>query len=322
MDPVRNFCKRYVWWFCSFAVAVVLVGGYTLLFASPSDFPSGSIVVIVRGASVSDISKQLSDANIIKHQSVLNLILRISGASSNVKSGGYLFKTPENVFTIANRLATGAYGLPPVRITFPEGITVRDIAEKIVETLPLVSEQDFISIGKSYEGYLFPDTYLFPPDATAQSVIEAMRANFDVKIVPLLSGIKASGHSIADIVIIASLVEKEARTIENRRIVAGILWNRLKLGMPLQVDAVFGYIFNRDTYSPSYADLKVASPYNTYLHTGLPPGPIDNPGIESIQATLYPTKTNYLFYLTGKDDLMHYATTYAEHMANQRKYLK
>ncbi len=335
MNPVRSyeslsppasngmdFFKRHVWWFCSFVVAVILVSLYSLVLAPPSNFPSGDIVVINRGASVSDIAKELSDAHIIKHPTVLRFVLRISGASSRVKSGAYIFKTPENVFVVANRLVEGAYGLPPVRITFPEGVTVRDISEKVAEALPLVLANDVISLGKSQEGYLFPDTYLFQPDATAKSIIETMRANFDTKTAPLVADIKASGHSLTDIVTLASLVEKEARTIENRRIVAGILWNRLKLGMPLQVDAVFGYIFNRNTYSPSFSDLTTESPYNLYLHTGLPPGPIDNPGIESIQAALYPTKTNYLYYLTGSDNLMHYATTYAGHLANQRMYLK
>lgn len=317
-----DFLKRYVWWACSFAIAIILVSGYMFVFAPPSDFPSKSIVVIVRGASVSEISKQLSDANIIKYSKVLSLILQISGAGSSVKSGAYLFKSPENIFSVANRLATGAYGLPPVKITFPEGVTVLDISKKVAEALPLVSAQEIISLGKSQEGYLFPDTYFFPPDATAESVVEAMRANFDVKTAPLSADIEASGHSLSDIITMASLVEKEVRTSENKRIVAGILWNRLELGMPLQADAVFGYIFNRDTYSPSYEDLKVDSPYNTYTHTGLPPGPIANPGLESIHAVINPTKTDYLYYLTGSDDLMHYARTYAEHLANQRKYLR
>ena len=148
-----------------------------------------------------------------------------------------------------------------------------------------------------------------------------MRANFNTKIASSSRDIVASGHTLSDIVIVASLIEKEARTIANKRIVAGILWNRLALGMPLQVDAVFGYIFNRDTYSPSFEDLKVDSPYNTYTHTGLPPGPISNPGFDSIDATLHPTKTDYLYYLTGSDNLMHYATTYAGHQTNQRTYL-
>jgi UPF0755 protein len=149
-----------------------------------------------------------------------------------------------------------------------------------------------------------------------------MRENFDTKISALSANITASRHTISDSIIMASLIEKEARTTGNRKIVSGILWSRLALGMPLQVDAVFGYIFNRDTYSPSFADLKVDSPYNTYVHAGLPPGPINNPGLDAILAALHPTKTNYLYYLTDKNGVMRYATTFAEHQANQRKYLK
>jgi len=317
-----DFFKRHVQWVYSFVVAVLLVAGYSLMLAPPLNFPSGDIVVITRGASVSDIADQLANAHVIRHPSVLNFILRISGASMRVQSGAYLFNSPQNVLSIANRLATGAYGLPPVRITFPEGVTVRDIAEKVAEALPRISAQDFISAGKPQEGYLFPDTYLFQPDSDADSIISAMKANFNSKITSLSGDIQASGHSLSDIVILASLVEKEARTTANRRIVAGILWDRLALGMPLQVDAVFGYIYNRDTYSPSLEDLKVVSPYNTYLHAGLPPGPIDNPGLDSINAALHPTKTNYLYYLTDKNGVMHYATTYAKHQLNQQKYLQ
>ena len=317
-----NFFKSHVWWFCSFAAAIILVFGYALVLAPPSDFPSGDIVVISRGASASDIAKQLSDAHIIKSPVILRFILRVSVSSSRVKSGAYLFSAPQNVILIASRISAGEYGLPPVRVTFPEGVTVRDISEKVEEALPLVLAEDIIYLGKPQEGYLFPDTYLFPPDATAKSIIDAMRTNFDVKIASLTTDIKASGHSISDIVIMASLVEKEARSTEVRRVIAGILWNRLELGMSLQVDAVFGYIFNRETYSPSYEDLKVDSPYNTYTHTGLPPGPINNPGLDSLKAAITPIKTNYLYYLTDKNGVMHYATTYAEHQSNQRKYLK
>ena len=311
-----------MWWTCSFVVAIILVGGYALAFAPPSNFPSGDIAVISRGASVSEISKQLSDAGIIKYPTVLNLVLRISGAGSSVKSGAYLFKFPENTFAVASRLSEGAYGLPLVRVTFPEGVTVLDISKKISEAIPLILAKDIIALGKSQEGYLFPDTYFFTMDTIAESAVEAMRANFDAKMAPLSADIKASGHSLYDIVKMASLIEKEVRTNENKKIVAGILWNRLKLGMPLQVDAVFGYIFNRDTYSPSFLDLKTESPYNLYLHRGLPPGPISNPGIESIKAAINPTKTDYLYYLTGLDDKMHYAITYAGHQSNQRKYLR
>ena len=124
-----------------------------------------------------------------------------------------------------------------------------------------------------------------------------------------------------DVIIMASMLEKEARQLETRRVIAGILWKRLERGMPLQVDAVFGYILDRDTFSPSLNDLSINSPYNTYTHTGLPPGPIGNPGLESLDAALHPVETPYWYYLTGADGTMHYARTFAEHVAN-RKYLK
>lgn len=247
--------------------------------------------------------------------------MRITGASSHVQSGAYLFSTPQNVFVIAYRLAIGDYGLPPVRITFPEGETVRDYAERVHAAFPSIIESDFLALAKPYEGYVFPDTYLFLASSDVATIVQTMRANFTAKIAPLTEGVNASGHSLSDIITLASLVEREARSVENKRIVAGVLWNRLRLGMPLQVDAVFGYIYGRDTYSPSFADLKIDSPYNTYTHKGLPPGPISNPGIESIDAAVNPTRTDYLYYLTGKDNLMHYATTYAQHQANQKKYL-
>lgn len=316
-----NLVRSWRSWAVAFVLAVFLVVGYRIAFAPPSNFPSGSIVSIARGASVPDIAAQLASAHLIKHPDLFRAMLRISGGSLHVQAGAYLFNTPEDLFTVAYRLVAGAYGIPPVRITFPEGETARDYAVRITEELSDILASDFLSKAQPYEGYLFPDTYLFLQSADADSIVKTMRANFDVRITPFISEVNTSGHSLSDIVILASLVEREARTVANKRIVAGILWNRIKLGMPLQVDAVFGYIYGRDTYSPSFSDLKVDSPYNTYAHKGLPPGPICNPGIESIDAALHPTKTDYLYYLSGNDGLMHYATTYAGHQANRAKYL-
>ncbi|MBT9168777.1 MAG: Endolytic murein transglycosylase [Syntrophomonadaceae bacterium] len=302
-------------------LVVAAIGGFHFAFSPPADFPAGSVVSIARGTSVPDIAGKLADARIVAHPDILRFVLRVSGQSASVQAGTYLFNTPENVFTIAYRLAAGAYGLPLVRITFPEGETARDMAESVGDAFPDISVADFLSEAKPYEGYLFPDTYLFFSSADAELIVKTMRANFDAKTAPLSEGIAASGHALSDIVIMASLIEKEARSRAVKHMVSGILWNRLELGMPLQVDAVFGYIFNRDTYSPSFEDLKVDSPYNTYTHMGLPPGPISNPGLESLEAALYPTKTDYLYYLTGIDNVMYYATTYAGHKANRRKYL-
>lgn len=317
-----DFFRQNRWWVISFVSAVILYGGYELTLAPPPRFPSGSIVVIVRGTSVTDIAQQLSGERIIMHPTLLRLILRVTGTARNVQTGAYLFEKPENLLVVVYRLVVGAYDIPPARITLVEGLTVREMGAKIAGAAPEIPIADFISAAKPYEGYLFPDTYTFSPGESAESAVALMRANFNTKIASLSSGISTSGHSLSDIVIIASLVEKEARSVENKKIVAGILWSRLKLGMPLQVDAVFGYIFNRSTYSPSPSDLKVDSLYNTYTHKGLPPGPICNPGLDSLKAAIAPTKTTYLYYLTGSDNQMHYAVTYAAHQANQQKYLR
>jgi len=316
-----DFLKQNALKIAAVSLIIILFNGYHLLLSPPSNFPSESIIVIAQGTTAPDVAKELADANIIARPLFLRLIFRVSGTSDRIQAGAYLFEKPQNLLAIAYRLITGAYGLPPVRVTFPEGTTVRDMSVQIIETFSTLSAKEFISVGKPYEGYLFPDTYLFSFSSDVDSMIKTMRVNFNSKIAPLSGDIQESGHSLSDIIIMASLIEREARTDVDKHIVAGILWNRLSRDMLLQVDAVFGYIYDRDTYNPSFADLKVESPYNTYTHTGLPPGPICNPGLESIEAALYPTKTDYLYYLTGRDGLMHYATTYAGHQTNQKKYL-
>ena len=320
-----------VWSFCthsvtrnsytkSIAVILILTVGSWYAFAAPISF-SPTIIRIPQGTTTTEVARELANAHIITNAPFLRILLRLSGESNKVQTGVYKFETPQSLFTIAYRLVTGEYGLPSVRITFVEGTTIREIAKDVVQAFPTLSEKEFLTAAYGEEGYLFPDTYFFQPGASAVTIVAAMRSNFDVKIASLAPDIRASGRSLSDIVTLASLVEKEARTTLHRRIVAGILLNRLQLGMPLQVDAVFGYIFGRNTYSPSFVDLKVDSPYNTYTHTGLPPGPIDNPGLDALEAVLHPTKTKYLYYLTDRNGIMHYATTYPGHQANQKKYL-
>lgn len=294
---------------------------YAWLFAPPHAFPSGKVVVVSRGEDVPTIAAHLSEAHIVAHPRVLSLLLRLLGTATKVQAGAYSFTVPQSALTVAYRLSAGTYGISPARVTLLEGMTVQEYAGRVAAALPEITAEEVIAAGKSYEGYLYPDTYIFPPGADAETVVTAARTAFSAHLNPLLPDIAASGHTLSDVVIMASLIEREARTSESRRMVAGILWNRIKANMPLQVDAVFGYIFNRSTYSPSYADLKVASPYNTYIHTGLPPGPISNPGLDAIDAAIHPTPSLYLYYLTGRDGQMHYAKTYAEHQANQRKYL-
>jgi UPF0755 protein len=222
--------SRWNLWLLAACVAALLFSCvWWYAFSPPRDFPTGSIVTIAQGASAPEISELLADAHVIKHPGMLRLLFRISGTSAQVQSGAYLFPSPQNLLVVAYRLITSSYGIPPVRITFIEGTTVREMAEQIAQVLPEISVADFTREAKSYEGYLFPDTYLFTPSASALSIVATMRENFNTKIASSSRDIAASGHSLSDIVIIASLVEKEARTDTNKLIVSGILWNRLEL---------------------------------------------------------------------------------------------
>ncbi len=309
--------RAQVSFFAFLGLVVVL-----LVIAAPPLTFSSTTIVVEKGDTVTHVASVLYDKGIISHPRLFSLLLRGTGTSGRLQSGAYLFLNPQSLFTVAYRLVHASYGLPSAWITFVEGMTVREYGELLEAKLPTVDATEFLQLAQDDEGYLFPDTYVFAPGTTEEEIVMRLRTTFDAKLKPLTPDIEASGHTLQDVVIMASLVEKEARTDPNRRLVAGVLWNRLMHNMPLQVDAVFGYIYNRDTYSPSYDDLKVDSPYNTYLHRGLPPGPIDNPGLESIDAALHPTPSKYLYYLVDSEGIMHYASTYDEQLANQRKYLK
>lgn len=299
----------------------LLLGLYDLFLAPPRAFPEEAVIGVEKGSSASSVADHFAQQHLIAHAWLLSFLLRLSGQSGDLHAGNYYFHSPQNLIVIAFRLIRADYGFEPVRITFPEGITVREMAIKIEEAFPSIAAANFKAAAQNQEGYLFPDTYLLDPSSDAESIVALMRKNFDSKISVLSDRIRASKHTLSELVILASILEKEARTSESRRMIAGILEHRLALGMPLQVDAVFGYIFNRETYSPSLKDLTVESPYNTYTHKGLPPGPISNPGIAAIEAALNPTRTSYLYYLTGTDGRMYYAITFADHQANKKTYL-
>jgi UPF0755 protein len=175
---------------------------------------------------------------------------------------------------------------------------------------------------KPKEGYLFPETYFFAPMATADIILSRMSDTFKAKIKPYEEEIKASVRSSEDIVKMASILEAEVQTDADRKMVADLLWRRLDAGMALQVDSSIGYILSKTSAQLTVADLRTDNPYNTYVYKGLPPTPISNPGIESIEAALRPTHNDYLFYLSDKNGITHFAKTYAEHLANKKKYIK
>jgi UPF0755 protein len=318
---VGSHFRRYALEWCA-ALVIFLSFGYSfaLLFAPPPGFPGGATIVIKQGSAVPKIAAELGEAGVIAHPRVFTFLLRASGLDTGIQAGPYRFAAPENALTVAFRLLAGDSGIPDIRITFIEGETVRQMAAKAAKAFPEITKSDFIAAAGPYEGELFPDTYRFAPSATAEQVVEALRANFDKRVGALSPPLSDSPYPLHDILVMASIVQAEVADGEEQRVVAGVLWNRIEKGMPLQVDATFGYLSDRNEYAPSLSDLKIDSPYNTYKYKGLPPTPIGNPGISAIKAAAFPAGTKYLFYITGKDGLMHYATTYAGHLANIRAY--
>lgn len=206
--------------------------------------------------------------------------------------------------------------------------------EELVEGINIFNDKfDFLAdkpSKQSLEGFLFPDTYRVFTDASSEDIIAKMLANFDAKLTPQMrADIASQGKSIYEVIIMASLIEKEApidySDPENKdaRIVSDIFWGRLEIGQALQSDATLSYLLNDNNPAHSGADLQIDSPYNSYKYTGLPPTPICNPGIKAIEAAIYPIPTNYNYFLTTLDGSeIYYARTYDEHLQNKYKYLK
>ncbi len=294
---------------------------YGLYLAPPSDFPEAKIVSVKSGQSIRQVGEQLYAGHFITNLNAFIILEKVFGAGHGVIAGGYYFDRPLSALTIAKRLSRGEFNLTPIKITFPEGITVKEMARILQKNIPEFNTQTFTNLTKNKEGYLFPDTYYFSPTITTTEIVEQLEKTFEVKTATLAAKALWSKKSFKDIITMASLLEEEAKTFSDRKMIAGILWKRLAAGMRLQVDAVFPYIIGKNTFQLTRADLQVNSPYNTYRFAGLPPGPISNPGLEAINAALDPTPSPYWFYLTGDDGKMYYSTDFDGHKDNRVNYL-
>ena len=280
------------------------------------------IISIPSGTSLLKASEILDRSSVIRSSIMFRLVVRFFAGQGGVKAGDYLFEDPQNVIIVAKRLTDANRGFAPISVVIPEGKSASEISEILGAQISDFDEKEFFKIAKKHEGYLFPDTYSFSFDVAPSAVLDAMLSNFNNRINTLQKEINDFGRPLSDVINMASIVEEEGRTTETRQKIAGILWKRLDIGMALQVDAAFGYSLGKTTFQLATSDLETDSPYNTYTRQGLPPTPITNPGLDSILATVTPIKTPYLYYLTGKDGKMYYASTHDQHVVNKEKYLK
>lgn len=304
------------------SLIIIIAAIVVNLSTAPANFPKTPFEYSVpKGGSLYSVSRDMEIKGMIKSATFLKYA--VAGLSFNriIKAGDYKFDGAESSIQIAQRLYKGDFRQTKISVTIPEGTNVRDMALIFLKNIPNFNAPYFVKIANKEEGYLYPDTYLFFENVKSEEIVRTMKENFNKKISSMDQDIKASQRSLSDIVIMASLIEKESNNLADSKIISGILWKRLKEGMPLQVDAPFYYLTGR-TGPYTTNDTKIKSPYNTYLNKGLPIGPITSPSLDSIRATVSPVNSAYYFYLTGTDKLMHYAVTYQEHLANKEKYIK
>ncbi|MBI4058993.1 endolytic transglycosylase MltG [Candidatus Microgenomates bacterium] len=306
--------------------------------------------VIIKGESASQIGDELEKQGFIRSSLAFKVYVSIADRTKKIPAGD--FRITKNL-PLPQLVAELIRGPVALWVTIPEGFRREEIAQKIATALELTSEKqqiflkEFMKESQGMEGFLFPDTYLLSRNATAGAVVKKLRDTFDKKVsADIISQAKQQDLTLEKLVTLASIIERETRTDEERPIVAGILLKRIKAGWPLQADATLQYAVvnlkclpaqagqisqpkagrhldeNCSWWEPAtVADKKINSPYNTYLHRGLPPGPIASPGLSSIKAAASPQDSPYWFYLHDNTGQIHYAANSEEHQQNIDKYL-
>jgi UPF0755 protein len=283
---------------------------------------SQKIFVVKKGDGVREIAYDLKHQGLIKDPIVFFILTKRMGYDKKIEAGDFRLSPSMSAYDIAGSLT---HGTLDIWVTIPEGKRTEEIAEILKETIPTF-EESWTQALATDEGYLFPDTYLIPKDATIDLISQMMKNNFEQKF-SSVKNTKTTNLTDQDTIILASLVEREARADIDRPLVASVIYNRINIGMKLDIDATLQYALGYQVDEKRWwkkeltnLDKTINSPYNTYANPGLPPGPISNPGLASIKAALNPAKTDYLYYISDPNGVNHYAKTLAEHNANIQKY--
>jgi UPF0755 protein len=303
------------------AVVVILVAVFVVLFVPAIGDGVPREVTIEPGMSGSRVARLLKDEGVIRSATAFRWYAAVTGRSDRLQAGRYVLCPCDSLGVTLDAIASGRALSDDIVLTVPEGMNVWEI-DRLVAGAGLEEEGIFRRANRVYEGTLFPDTYRFREDINAVDIAERMRQEF---------GERASGYT-PEQVIVASMLEKEAKTSHDMALVAGIIYKRMEIGMLLQIDATVAYGWclrsaglGRDcdvTQAPIALELGIDGPYNTYLRAGLPAGPISNPGIQALEAAANPSTSDYLFYLSTRDgSRIIYAETHEEHLQNRREHL-
>lgn len=283
-----------------FILLIIVIISFYLFLLNRNTFKEDRVFSVEVGDSLRKISLNLKQNDLIKSRALFETFVIFYGGEKKILPGDYLLESNLNSYQIAQRIALGKKNLSPIKITIPEGFDIYEISEVFSLKLSSFNKDRFLIEASKKEGYLFPDTYFFFRRDDENVAMKAMLENYEKKISPLREEMKSLNKSEEDIITMASIIEKEASGRDDRELISGILWKRLEINMPLQVDAAL----------------------ITYREKGLPQKPIANPGLLAIKAAMYPTYSDYLFYIHGKDGNTYFAKTYDEHKKNINKYLR
>lgn len=308
----------------------VLIACVALAACGPTPHGTPIRVIVPRGATFSQAADSLGEAGLIGSRRGFRLYGRVWGGDRNIKPGTYLLK-PGTPWRDIVKALNGGRGVVNT-LTIPEGFTIQQIKPVLVRKLFVPPESVDAAVRDSallrrlniptptLEGYLFPDTYAFPAGTTASQAVREMVRGFERRWKPewdtVLPALKINRN---ELVTMASLVEKEARVPEERPVIAAVYYNRLRRGMLLQADPTVQYALGRHVNRVMYKDLATKSPYNTYIHTGLPPGPIASPGAASLAAAANPAKVDYLYFVARPDGRHEFRRTLDEHNNARRQ---
>lgn len=325
VEPTRF--NRKIILFAIVADVLIIIGGLLWWLSSAPNYSDERMVTVTPGQSVSQIVNDVAAAGVVRSESFLYILTQLYYQDETIKTGTYTFTTEQNVFEVAHTLMTTTPADELVSLTIPEGITNEQVARIVHETLPHIATSTFIEMVADGEGSLWPETYFVPLDYSLESVVTLLEESQDEVLALQQAAIASSTLSEYEILILASILEREANDAESMGLVAGILLNRLSIGMALQADATIAYVLEDAIGNLPPGMLaeqlrEVDSPYNTYKYPGLPPTPIGNPGLVAIEAVLEPTPSEYLYYLTDDAGTFHYAETYEQHLININRYLR
>jgi len=340
-NPVMQWVKAHIWVvFITATIALtMLIHFYVALFVPPSREKAWREIQVTEGMSFKAIAAALQKEGIIRYRGYFEIIGRVQGITRKVRTGYYGLGSHMSLWEVLDALRKGK--VIEYEVVIPEGYNLYQIGWTLTGT-PLISSDpnDFIKAATNkdlarslgieadrLEGYLFPDTYFLPKGITVQDIAKRMVQRYkDVFTDSLQKRAQELGFTEHEIITLASIVEKEAKVDSERKLIAAVYHNRLKKGMRLQADPTAVYGLRAWITKVSAQDLKRKSPYNTYLHRGLPPGPIANPGRGAILATLYPEDVDYLFFVAQGDGSHYFSKDYGEHgkaigryRANQKK---